>query len=100
MKTVLYQLRKTVIGAGVLSMLVVAGASAQSSKLKQDDKDYENYAYVEANKIYEQIAMKGYHTLEMFQRLGDRYYFNARYKEAAKWYGELFAISSKQPSEY
>lgn len=100
MKTVLYQLRKTVIGAGVLSMLVVAGASAQSSKLKQADKDYENYAYVEANKIYEQLAMKGYRSLEMFQRLGDGYYFNARYKEAAKWYGELFAMSSEQPSEY
>lgn len=100
MKTVLYQLRKTVIGAGVLSMLVVAGASAQSSKLKQADKDYENYAYVEANKIYEQLAMKGYRSLEMFQRLGDGYYFNARYKEAAKWYGELFGMSSEQPSEY
>lgn len=100
MKTVLYQLRKTVIGAGVLSMLVVAGASAQSSKLKQADKDYENYAYVEANKIYEQLAMKGYRSLEMFQRLGDGYYFNARYKEAAKWYGELFGMSSEQPSQY
>lgn len=73
---------------------------AQSTKLKQADKDYEGYAYVEANKIYEEVANSGYRSIELFQRLGDGYYFNARYKESAKWYGELFSMTQEVPSEY
>ena len=97
------RIRKEVLGllgVALLMLLTVAEVNAQSSKLRQADKDYENYAYVEAIKVYEQLALKGYRSIEMFQRLGDGYYFNARYRESAKWYGELFAMSAEQPSEY
>lgn len=99
--TTLFTIRKVrIFSIAILCMLLAVSVEAQNSKLKQADKDYENYAYVEANKVYESLAMKGYRSVEMFQRLGDGYYFNSRYKEAAKWYGELFSMSTEQSSEY
>ena len=71
------RIRKEVLGllgVALLMLLTVAEVNAQSSKLRQADKDYENYAYVEAIKVYEQLALKGYRSIEMFQRLGDGYY--------------------------
>jgi hypothetical protein len=38
-------------------------------------------------------AEKGYKS-DMFQKLGNAYYFNAELEQSAKWYGELFAMTS------
>ena len=73
---------------------------AQKSKLAAADKKYENYAYIDAIKTYEIVAKKGYKSVDMFQKLGNSYYFNADLDKAAKWYGELFAMSSDLEPEY
>jgi len=43
-------------------------------------------------------AEKGYESEELFKKLGNTYYFNAQYDEAAKWYGQLFEKYPTQPS--
>lgn len=72
---------------------------AQEGKEARADKKFDKYAYVDAIKTYERIAEKGYKNSEMLQKLGDSYYFNAKYAEAAKWYGELIALGDA-PAEY
>lgn len=73
---------------------------AQKARIAAADKKYDNYAYIDAIKIYERVAEKGYKSVDMFQKLGNAYYFNAEYDKAAKWYGELFAMASDLEPEY
>jgi outer membrane protein OmpA-like peptidoglycan-associated protein len=76
--------------------------SAQQAKLASANKKYENYAYINAIQTYERVAEKGYKSVELFQKLGNAYYFNAQLEKSAKWYGELFALDSTsiQPEYY
>jgi len=77
----------TIIGAFSFSCY------AQQSKINSADKKYDKYAYVDAIKIYEKVANKGYKSEDMFKKLGNAYYFNSDFENAAKWYGELFAMN-------
>jgi len=67
---------------------------ADSSK-RQDE-----YAYVFMIKTYERIAEKGYKSLDIFQKLGNSFYFSDEPDKAAKWYKELFAMTSDLGAEY
>ena len=72
----------------------------QKNTEKSADKKYDQYAYINAIKTYERIAAKGYKSVEMFQKLGNSYYFNAELEKAAKWYGELFSLTQDIDPEY
>ncbi|MTG99517.1 flagellar motor protein MotB, partial [Myroides sp. BIT-d1] len=63
---------------------------AQQVKQKKADKEFEKLAYIDAIKVYETIADKGYVNQSILQKLGDSYYFNAKLIEANKWYTQLF----------
>ena len=84
----------TIIGAFSFS------SYAQQSKINAADKKYDNYAYVDAIKVYEKVANKGYKSEDMFKKLGNAYYFNSDFQNAAKWYGELFAMNPNPEPEY
>ena len=73
---------------------------AQKAKLDAADRKYASYAYIDAIKNYERVAKKGYKSVDMFQKLGNSYYFNSEFDKAAKWYGELFAMNSDLEPEY
>ena len=73
---------------------------AQKSKTTSSDKKYDSYAYIKAISTYERVAEKGYKSENMFQKLGNSYYFNGELEKAAKWYGELFTLNPNQESEY
>lgn len=69
---------------------------AQDKKLNKATEKYSQMDYVEAQKIYLSVAEKGYESEELFIKLGNTYYFNAKYDEAAKWYGRLFKLNPDQ----
>jgi outer membrane protein OmpA-like peptidoglycan-associated protein/tetratricopeptide (TPR) repeat protein len=73
---------------------------SQKARIAAADKKYDNYAYVDAIKTYERVADKGYKSEELFKKLGNAYYFNAQLEDAAKWYGELFAMTTDLEPEY
>lgn len=73
---------------------------SQQSKIKAADKKYDSYAYIDAIKVYEKVANKGYKSEDMFKKLGNANYFNSYFDGAAKWYGELFAMSTNVEPEY
>ncbi len=81
-------------------LLISFSSFSQDAKIKKANTQYDNLAYVDAIKTYKKIAEKGYKSVELFQKLGDSYYFNADLLEANKWYSELFALNEKVTPEY
>ncbi|MFA9191219.1 flagellar motor protein MotB [Flavobacterium sp. FZUC8N2.13] len=67
---------------------------SQNSKTSTTTKVGEKYAYVNVIKTYERVAEKGYKSIDLFETLGNAFYADMNMEKAAKWYGELFAITS------
>lgn len=65
----------------------------QTRAEKKGDRNFENYAYVDAIKLYESMADKGYINTSILSKLGDSYYFNGKLEEANIWYSQLFNSS-------
>jgi outer membrane protein OmpA-like peptidoglycan-associated protein/tetratricopeptide (TPR) repeat protein len=84
------------------TLVLIASLTVQAQKVKvaKADKNYDKFAYVDAIKTYERVFEKGYKTPDMLQKLGNAYYFNADLEKAAKWYGELFALTQEVEPEY
>lgn len=80
--------------------LLTSTLLAQTNTIDKANKEFENLAYIKASKIYEQVALSGFQSIELFQKLGDSYYFNANYKQAVNWYQQLFALTKEVPKEY
>jgi len=80
----------------LLSLLftILAFHSYGQVGLKRADKNYDRYAYIDAIKTYERLADNGVKNADMFKKLGNSYYFNAQFDKAAKWYDELFAMTT------
>ncbi len=85
----------------LLLSLCFCGAYSQSSKLDKANAKFNNYNFIEASKIYQKVAESGYESEELYQKLGDLYYFKSQYTEAEKWYEKLYALKpSGLKSEY
>ncbi|MGL4585051.1 MAG: OmpA family protein [Flavobacterium sp.] len=87
-------MRKQLLKTSLLSIVLLALSSttvqAQRVTEKKADKEYEKLAYIDAIKIYERMAKKGYVNADILMKLADSYYFNGKLLDANKWYGELF----------
>lgn len=57
---------------------------------KKAGAEFDKFAYVDAIKLYEQVAEQGHKNAAVLKKLGDAYYFNGKFTEANKWYVELF----------
>jgi len=69
------------LGSGLLS--------AQQQQINRANRAYSEYSFRLAQDIYEKLVEGGVRDAEIYKRLGNTYYFNAEYTDAAKWYGEL-----------
>src|SRR5690554_479429 len=85
MKKILYII--TLLALGNIFSL-----TAQDSRVKRADKEYNSFSYMDAIIIYEKIFNKGYKSVEALENLSNAYYFNGEYADAAQWYAELFAL--------
>ena len=68
--------------------------------LSKGDKEFENYNFVSAVKVYENMYKKGYKSPDLLKKIGDSYYFQSKYDESSRWYGELIASGQSVTSEY
>lgn len=85
----------------VIAQLFCDYSYGQKAKIASGDKNYNNYAYVDAIKTYERVAAKGYQSKEMFEKLGNAYYFNSDFEKAAHWYEQLHQLSPNlEPESY
>lgn len=84
-----------------LILLVPNFISAQEQKtIKNGDKEYDKLAYIDARESYIKASNNGFQSTDLLKKLGDSYYFNADYSNAAKWYGQLYESSESLESEY
>lgn len=74
--------------------------NAQEDKIASAEKLFNKYAYIDAIQTYQRVAEKGYKSADLFEKLGDAYYFNADFPNSVKWYTELFSLNEAVPSEY
>ena len=73
----------------VLVLLPFLSASAQENELARANKKFDQYAFIDSQKLYLRVVENGYESAELLKKLGDSYYYNAKYSDAAKWYGQL-----------
>lgn len=62
---------------------------SQKKDIQKANKQYDKFAYIDAREIYLKVVEDGYESAQIFERLGDTYYFNSDYTNAAKWYQKL-----------
>ncbi len=92
-------MKKTILLFTVITCFSLQ-AAAQQAKVDSGDRKYDSYAYIDAIKTYEKVAAKGYKSEDLFAKLGNAYYFNSDFENAAKWYKELFAMNTAVEPEY
>jgi outer membrane protein OmpA-like peptidoglycan-associated protein/tetratricopeptide (TPR) repeat protein len=83
----------------ILAVLVVLFTStgfSQKRKVTKADKDFDKLAYIDAREVYLEVVEDGYESAQIFMNLGDTYYWNSDYDNAAKWYQKLV---TNYPSE-
>lgn len=57
--------------------------------MEKADERYNQYSFSPAIDIYKKVLDKGYTSPDLLKRLGNSYYFNAKYQEAAETYKKL-----------
>lgn len=81
-------------------LVMSAKAFAQNGKIQSVKDDYRDFAYVKTSEVLLEVAKKGYKSVDLFQKLGNSFYFRNEMVEAAKWYGELMAMEETVDPEY
>ena len=71
--------------------LTITGFS-QTGTIKSAAKKYDNFSYIKTSEILEKVAADGYKSVDLFQKLGNSFYFNNKMEDASKWYGELMKL--------
>jgi outer membrane protein OmpA-like peptidoglycan-associated protein len=66
---------------------------AQESKLNLAQKKYDELAYPQAIKLYEELAKDGYKSKELYENLANAYYYKADFAPAKIWYDSLFTVT-------
>lgn len=85
-----------------LSVISLSSLSSYSQKKELTIQKIIPQKYVEVNviKTYERVAEKGYKSIDMFQKLGNSFYANYELEKAARWYCELFAMTTDLEPKY
>jgi outer membrane protein OmpA-like peptidoglycan-associated protein len=71
-----------------------------SQKETKANSNYDKLAYIDAIDIYEGVAAKGYKSKDLFQNLGNAYYFNGLLDKAKGCYDKLFDLNVEVEPEY
>ncbi|WP_034059723.1 OmpA family protein [Lacinutrix jangbogonensis] len=71
-------------------------AKVENSALRKANIEYEKFSYIKSTELLLELANSGYKSEEVYQKLGNSYYFNNKMKDAAKWYGELMTMNDNQ----
>lgn len=94
-------MKKKYLFTSIFLLMIAFLGIAQSNKLEKANKEYNRFAYIDAQKVFERVAKDGYKSADLFQKLGNSYYYNSDYDNAVIWYGELMSnYKNEVSSEY
>lgn len=65
--------------------------TSQNKRMQKADEKYNQFAYADASELYLSLVEKGITSGDIYLKLGNSLYFNAKYKEASKWYAKFYA---------
>jgi tetratricopeptide (TPR) repeat protein len=60
----------------------------------------ESYEKIDLLKTYERVSDKGYKSIDMLKKLGNASFFDSDFEKGAKWYSELFTLTTNLEPEY
>ena len=80
--------------------LFISIGFAQQGKIRKANKAYKKFAYIKTSEILLEVAKEGHKSTDLFEKLGNAYYFNNKMEDAVKWYGELMALNEDLDPEY
>lgn len=72
--------------------IIAINSYAQEATINKATYDYNNFSYIKTTDILLNVANRGYKSVDLFQKLGNSFYFNNKMEEASKWYGELMKL--------
>ncbi len=72
-----------------LVVFTAGNAFSQKRDIQRANKEFDKFAYIDAREIYLKVVEDGYISAEILKKLGDTYYFNSDYTNAAQWYDKL-----------
>lgn len=73
---------------------------AQDKKLTKANEAYDNFAFVKAAKLYSKEIENGNNSVEVYSKLGNSYYYNGDYPQAAACYARVVNIIGTTSPEY
>ena len=74
-----------------LVIFVSGSGFSQKKNIKKANKDFKSLSYIDARAIYLKVVEDGYESAQIYRNLGDTYYYNSDYTNAAKWYDKLIS---------
>ncbi|WP_276381303.1 OmpA family protein [Flavobacterium sp. H4147] len=96
----IYKNIKTILFLLLAVVSITGTLNAQDKKLEKADAAYNKFAFVKAGKLYEKLIKNGNNSVGVYTKLGDCYYFNARYHDAAEAYSKVLETQTDVASEY
>lgn len=73
---------------------------SQNTKVSQATRQYNKFSYIKTSDILLKVANKGYKSVDLYQKLGNSYYFNNQMEDAVKWYKALMEMNEPIDPEY
>jgi len=80
---------KKILVFGILFSFVLQNSLAQEKLNDRANQSYEEYSFSPAIDIYKKVLERDYVSADLLRKLGNSYYFNASYEEAAPIYKRL-----------
>ncbi|SIR37222.1 OmpA family protein [Maribacter ulvicola] len=87
----------------IVALLFVQGlVNAQERLIQKGNEKFDSYSFSPAIDIYKKVMDKGYVSADLLRKLGNSYYYNADYTDAAETYKKLVADYSLEvtPEDY
>jgi len=83
-----------------ICLVQIQRVHAQDKKIEKANEVYNKFAFIEAGKLYKDLVDKGNTSVEVYTKLGNCYYFNSQYPEAANSYSKVFNSEQSVDSEF
>lgn len=76
----------------IILLLSIQPLLSQQRDLSKAVKKYKQTAFINTAEALLKVAEKGYESKDLFQKLGDSFYFNRKMEDAVVWYAKLMEL--------
>lgn len=91
---------KTTFILTIAFLLQLSNVQAQNKRMEKAEDAYKKFAFIEAAKLYKEEIKNGNKSLELYTKLGNCYYYNGNYSEAANYYSQIIDSPTGLDPEY